>query len=128
MSYGQSRLYTILSDSTVTDLLTDGASGIWYDTVLPVSVKNKDSVILYYRPVPVDRGLDYLESNYSVNCYAATMAEAEAIADAAMLVINRNYSGGYNFRVSVSPVIPQPTPTDGYNAPLDVKIWGKTFN
>jgi hypothetical protein len=133
MSYGQAELYTLLTDSTITDLLTQGEDGIFYDTVIPlnvggVTVGAEDSTINYYRVGPVNGGLDYLDVDYSINCRAPTQKEAEDIAVAVKAVVNRRYGNGYGFRVSALPVIPPFNDVDLYNAPLDVKVWGRTFD
>ena len=128
MSYGQSQLHTLLSDASITALLTDGASGIWYDYVIPDELtESQDSTINYYRIAPVNTAEVTMFTGYSINCRAGSMAAAEAIATAVKDIVNPYYSGGYSFKVSVLSVIPPIDPTDNYNAPLDVKAWGRTF-
>jgi hypothetical protein len=134
MSYGQAGLNALLLDSSITALLTGGTSGVFCDTAIPQYYPDKtkvgpaDAVILYYRVNPVNRGLDYLETDYSVSCYASTKKLAEDIADAVTAVVNRYYSDGTTYRVTALRVIPQPTRADGYNAPLEIHVWSRTFD
>lgn len=133
MSAGQSQLYSLLADATITALLTEGEDGIFYDTVLPnyytdgSELQTSDSTILYYRVSPINGGLDYLDTDYSVNCRAATQSEAEDLAEAVKAIVNRNFTiEGYGFRASILPTIAPLDSTDNYNTPLDVKVWGRS--
>ena len=129
MSYGTSQLKTLLKDSSITDLLTNGAESIWYDVVIPdEKTGSQDSTINFYRIGPVNFAETTMFTNYSINCRAGTMPKAEAIALAVRNVVNPFYSGGFSFKVSVLSVIPPLDTTDNYNAPLDVKAWGQTFD
>lgn len=129
MSNGQASLHSILIDSSITTTLTSGANGIWYDVVIPHSVGAQDTTINYYRVSPLQGGLHYLDADYSVNCRAPSMQGAETIASAVKDVVDKNATiDGCFFRVSVLPVIKPQDKTDNYNAPLDVKVWGRTFD
>lgn len=125
MSYGREELYGLLTDSSVTDLLTDGVGGIWYSTVLPNTTDTGDSTINYYRSTAVEGGLNYLRADYSVNCRADTMAKAEAIARAVFDVVNRHYNDSVYFVCSVLGVISPQDETDVYNAPVEVVTKGR---
>ena len=128
MSYAQSQLHTLLSDATITALLTDGASGIWYDTVIPdETTETQDATINYYRIAPVDGGMEYMQTSYSINCRAGSMADAEAIATAVHAKVNRYSSGGYHFISSVLSTIPPLDLTDNYNAPIEIISRARTF-
>lgn len=128
MSYGQLQLNNILEGASVTALLTAGASGIWYDTVIPDETSGaQDATINYYRSAPVNGGLEYMDTSYSVNCRAGTQAEAEAIATAAHALVNRYSSGGYHFISEILSVIPPLDLTDNYNAPLEVHARARNF-
>lgn len=129
MSYGQSQLHTLLTDSTITTLLTDGASGVWYDNVIPDETTGpQESTINYYRIAPVNGGMEYMQTSYSVNCRAESMADAEALATAVHAKVNRYSSGGYHFISSVLSTIPPIDLTDNYNAPIEVISRARTFN
>lgn len=126
---GQASLHSILIDSSITTSLTDGASGIWNDMVLPVGVGAQDTTINYYIVSTIEGGIDYLDADYSVNCRAPSMKDAATLAIAVKSVVDRNATiDGMFFRVSVLPVIGPQDDTDNYNAPLDVKVWGRTFD
>ena len=132
MSYGQAELYTLLTDSTITDLLTQGEDGIFYDTVVPdnvggVTVGAEDSTINYYRISPVDGGIKYLSVGYSINCMAQTMAESEAIARAVYEVVNRHSNGSVYFWCQVLPVIPPISDIDNYNSLVEVLAKGRSI-
>jgi hypothetical protein len=134
MSYGQAQLSALLNDASVTALITQGTNGIFYDTVVPSKypvvggdVGATDSTINYYRVAPVNAGLNYMQVSYSVNCRAAVMADAEAIARAVLDVVNRHYSGSHNFVASVLAVIPPADTTDIYNAPVEIVAKGRTI-
>lgn len=128
MSYGMTSLRALLHDASITDLLTNGVASVYYGVQLPDKTPSSDSVILFYRPSPVNLAMEYLETDYSVNCYAEVQADAEAIALAVSAVVNRYVSGGRGYRVNVLTVIPQPTQTDGFNAPLEVHMRARTFD
>lgn len=128
MSYAQSQLHTLLSDASITALLTDGASGIWYDNVIPdETTETQDATINYYRIAPVDGGMEYMQTSYSINCRAGSMAGAEAIAAAVHAKVNRYSSGGYHFISSVLSTIPPLDLTDNYNAPIEIISRARTF-
>lgn len=123
-----SQLQTLLSDASITALLTDGSLGIWYDTVIPDETTDpRDATINYYRIAPVDGGLEYMQTAYSVNCRAGSMEAAEEIATAVHAVVNRYSSGGYHFISSVLSTIPPIDLTDNYNAPVEIKSRARTF-
>jgi len=125
VSYGQAELYTLLTDSTITALLTDGEDGIWYDTVVPETTGSKDATINYYRVTPVSGGLDYTQTVYSVNCRAFSMEESEAIARAVFDVLNRHSQDSFHFVCEVLGTIPPADPTDNYNSPVEVLTRGR---
>ena len=128
MSYAQSQLHTLLSDASITALLTDGASGIWYDLVVPDELTDsQEATINYYRIAPVNGGMEYMQTSYSVNCRAGSMAAAEALAAAVHAVVNRYSSGGYHFISSVLSTIPPIDLTDNYNAPVEIISRARTF-
>lgn len=127
MSYGRAQLDALLNDSSVTDLITQGTNGIFYDTVVPNKypavggdVGATDSTINYYRVSPVDGGLNMLQTTYSINCRASVMADAEAIVSAIFDVVNRHSNDSVYFVCSVLGVITPADETDVYNAPVEV--------
>jgi hypothetical protein len=134
MSYGQAQLSALLNDASVTALITQGTNGIFYDTVVPSKypvvggdVGATDSTINYYRVAPVNGGIAYMQTTFSVNCRAATMATAESIARAVLDVVNRHYSESIYFVCSVLSVLPPADPTDVYNSPVEVRAVGRTI-
>lgn len=127
MSFARSQIYTHLTDSSVTALLTDGADGVYYGHILPEDTGSTDSAILYYRGV-VPRGQQTMEIEYIVNCYAATEGQAETLAETVKEVIDGVYTGGRAYRVEMLETIPQPSLTDGFNSPLVVHTWGRDFS
>ena len=128
MSYGRTELHTLLSDSSVTALLTDGAAGVWYDNIIPDETTGpQESTINYYRIAPVDGGLNYMQTTYSVNCRAGTMADAEAIARAVYDVVNRHSSGSVYFASSILATIPPMDDTDNYNSPVEIVSKSRTI-
>jgi len=128
MSYGRAQLHTLLSDSTVTDLLTDGVSGIWYDTVIPDEVTGpNEATINYYRISPVNGGLNYMQVEYSVNCRAGSMAASETLARAVFDVLNRHSEDSVYFVTSVMATIPPVDLTDNYNSPIEAIAKGRTI-
>lgn len=134
MSYGQAELNALLEDASITALITQGANGIFYDTVIPdkyptsgAETGNEDATINYYRIDPVNGGLDYMQTSYSVNSRAPSQKEAEAIAQAVKDVVNRHSSSEVFFVVAVLAVIPPSDATDNYNAPVEVIAKGRSF-
>ena len=108
--------------------MTDGDSGKWYDNVIPdETTETQDATVNYYRIAPVDGGLEYMQTSYSINCRAGSMADAEAIAAAVHAVVNRYSSGGYHFISSVLSTIPPLDLTDNYNAPIEIISRARTF-
>jgi hypothetical protein len=128
MSYGRTELHTLLSQASVTALLSDGADSIWYDHVLPDEVTGpQESTINYYRIDPVDAGAGFMRTSYSINCRAASMAAAEDISRAVLGVVNRHTNGSVYFVTSILPVIPPIDLTDNYNSPVEVIAKGRTI-
>jgi len=110
-------------------LLTDGANGVWYDSVVPdENTGPQEATINYYRSAPINGGVDWLETSYSVNCRAGSQSAAEAIATAAHAMINKYSQGGYHFISSILSVIPPLDLTDNYNAPLEIIARARTFS
>ena len=86
----------------------------------------EDTFINYYRIGPVNGGMDHLELDYSINCRAVRMSDADDLAQAVYAHINRNLTiDGYAFRVEIQQTLQPGTPVDVYNAPLEVHVWGK---
>lgn len=129
MSYARTQLHSLLTDASITALLTDGASGIWYGNVIPDNTtESQDSTINYYRTAPINGGMEYMQTSYSINCRAGKIEDAEAIASAVHAKVNRYSSGGYHFISSILSTIPPIDLTDNFNAPIEIISRARTFD
>lgn len=130
MSYGQVELDGLLNDASITALLSD-PDYIYYDNVAPSAESGgpgaEESYINYYRVVPVDARLNYMQSGFSVNCRGASMAEVEAISRAVVDVVNRHSNDSVNFGCQVLATIPPSSPVDNYNSPVEVTAKGRSI-
>jgi len=95
-------------------------------TTLIVSGKLNTTVqfrtVNYYRETTIDGFLPYKDAEYSINCRAYTQAEAEALASAVFLALNKVGDANTNCLCTLSAVIPPRDEQDNYNARVNARI------
>lgn len=132
MSYGGEELYTLLNVSGVTDLLTR-SDYIFFDVITPdetadgVVIPFNASLLLIYMPGPVDGAAHYMQTTWSINCYAETTGQAQALATAVFNILRDEPNNVYFFEPTMISPIPSVDKTGPVNVPIEVDTRGRDF-
>ena len=128
---GSVDIYTrLINDTNVTTLLdTDGSDPLIYnDRVLPVKMAGNKAINIY-QTGNMSGGLEYIDINFTVNCWGGSLAttsggytNAITIQNAVFTSLNRLNKNGYFFVCDIFPPIPPQDKSENYNAPIGVRV------
>jgi hypothetical protein len=142
MSISSNVQLALYSESTITDLLKSWVYSsttyyaMFHASLLPKKVDTddgkqkfdvRDSTINHYQAVPLNGGLPYIDTTYTVSCRAYTESKAIAIQTACFDALNRTRSadGKNHFVCTLNPIIPPRDDNDNYIAVIEVRARGK---
>lgn len=114
----------LVADSTLTALLDSIGSdpAIVYDRIMPETFTGNKS-INYYLSEPYDPNISYGRETYSINCRAATLQAANAIALQLITTLSRaNIAVNTFSKIRILPPIPPVDSTDNFNVPVECII------
>ena len=130
-SLGSINIYTrLINDISVTTLLdTDGSDPlIFNDRVLPITMAGNKAINIY-QTGNMSGGLEYIDINFTVNCWGGSLAkngfaytDAIGIQNAVFTSLNRLNKDGYFFVCDIFPPIPPQDKSENYNAPIGVRV------
>lgn len=115
-------IFTALNVAAVTSTLDEYAPGVpalFNDVLIPEDCA-ATKTINFYQVGMIDLALNYVQANFSVNCRAATQAEAETIASAVVTAMNRVSFTDFFTTCQIGAVISPMDNTDVYNIPIEI--------
>ena len=121
-TFGGDYIYTMLSDSSA---VTDKTTAIYNARMIPRTETNM-TTINFYRIGVFNAAQEFFQTDWSVDCRAASDHDAIDLASAVKDALNRKdaavSSYEYYTTVQIGQVIPPANEADVYNVPVTVTV------